>query len=90
MEPDIRHGRDGWSLAEYDWDPRTGTARVTYERPLGFNVVEDDGEGGVMSVPAVDVAYGIIRQPARRGHSGWRRWNGKVERDWDSTSTDLD
>ncbi len=26
------HGRDGWELENYDWDPDTGLATLTYER----------------------------------------------------------
>lgn len=28
----VTHGRDGWALADYDWDPETGIAKLTYER----------------------------------------------------------
>ena len=75
MEDDIRHGVDGWSLAEYEWDPRTGRARFEYERPLGHTELAPDGEGGVVSVPAVDSAVVIRAQPANRYHDGWHRWN---------------
>jgi hypothetical protein len=34
------HGRDGWELADYDWDPETGLARLTYERPATGQVYE--------------------------------------------------
>ncbi len=26
------HGKDGWTLIEYDWDEEVGWARLTYER----------------------------------------------------------
>lgn len=28
------HGRDGWKLEDFDWDPETGLAKCTYERRL--------------------------------------------------------
>ncbi len=28
----VTHGRGGWELADYDWDPETGYAKLTYER----------------------------------------------------------
>ncbi len=28
----VVHGRGGWELADYDWDPATGLATLTYER----------------------------------------------------------
>lgn len=28
---DIRHGVDGWSLADMDWDPDTGVSRFEYQ-----------------------------------------------------------
>lgn len=29
----VVHGRDGWELAEFDWDEKTGLGTFTYERP---------------------------------------------------------
>lgn len=28
----VVHGRGGWTLEDYDWDPETGLAKLTYER----------------------------------------------------------
>ena len=28
----VKHGRNGWELVDYDWDPATGLAKLTYER----------------------------------------------------------
>lgn len=31
----MSHGRGGWSLAEYDWDPGTGNTRSVYRHDSG-------------------------------------------------------
>ncbi len=28
----VAHGRDGWTLADYEWDPATHVGTFTYER----------------------------------------------------------
>lgn len=32
MEPEITHGVDGWTLAEYEWMPDTQIGICVYER----------------------------------------------------------
>ena len=29
----MTHGRDGWELAEFSWDEKTGVGTFLYERP---------------------------------------------------------
>ncbi len=55
----VKHGRDGWELADYDWDPETGLAKLTYER-----VRVDTGEIQEKIVTKV--------QPAAPSHVGWK------------------
>jgi hypothetical protein len=54
----VAHGRGGWVLEDYDWDPVTGIAKLTYER-----VRVDTGE------PQVKVL--MKAQPASSAHAGW-------------------
>lgn len=55
----VVHGRGGWELIDYDWDPDTGIAKLTYER-----LRTDTGE------PQEKVIVKV--QPARPGHVGWK------------------
>lgn len=54
----VKHGRNGWQLADYDWSFETGVATLTYER------VRPDTEEVVTKV--------ITKaQPAGPQHAGW-------------------
>jgi hypothetical protein len=54
----VTHGRDGWELADYEWDPETGVGKFTYERTRA-----DTGE----VVERVETRM----QPADPKHAGW-------------------
>jgi hypothetical protein len=54
----VVHGRDGWELVDYDWDPDTGLATLTYER-----LRTDTGELQTISR--------VQAQPAAPNHTGW-------------------
>ena len=54
----VAHGRDGWELADYDWDPETGVGRLTYER-----LDADTGE--------VQEKVVMKNQPTDPKHAGW-------------------
>lgn len=54
----VAHGRDGWILDDYDWDPETGVATLTYER-----VRKDTGEIQTKTI--------MKAQPALLTHAGW-------------------
>lgn len=54
----VAHGRDGWELEDYDWDPATGLATLTYER-----VRKDTGE--------VQTKQLTKYQPTDPKHAGW-------------------
>ncbi len=56
----VTHGRDGWELADYDWDPETGLATLVYER-----LRVDTG--------AIQEKVVMKAHPARPGHAGWTR-----------------
>ncbi len=58
----VTHGRDGWELADYDWDPETGLAKLTYERPIpGTERVEE---------------HVIVKEhPCNPKQQGWRKVN---------------
>lgn len=55
----VTHGRDGWELADYDWDPATGIATLTYER---------------LRKDTLEIHEKVVTkmQPAGPGHAGWR------------------
>ncbi len=55
----VVHGRGGWELADYDWDPATGLATLTYER-LRTDTLETQTKVVVKA------------QPAAPNHTGWR------------------
>lgn len=61
------HKRDGWKLVDYDWDPISGLAQITYERPAGERVPDrravDRGDPETMRV--------VVPQPASPKHAGW-------------------
>lgn len=44
----VAHGRDGWILDDYDWNPETGVATLIYER-----VRKDTGEVQTKTVTKV-------------------------------------
>lgn len=48
----------GWQLVDYDWDPDTGVATLTYERTR-----EDTGE--------IQTKMVTKAQPALPSHVGW-------------------
>ncbi len=48
----------GWELVDYDWDPDTGLAKITYER-----IREDTGEVQTKTVTKA--------QPYDTKHVGW-------------------
>lgn len=48
----------GWELVEYDWDPETGLATITYER------IRIDTE-------EVQIKKVVKAQPALPTHTGW-------------------
>jgi hypothetical protein len=54
----VTHGRDGWELADYDWDPETGVGSLTYER-----LRKDTGE--------LESKVVVKAQPAAPNHAGW-------------------
>ncbi len=54
----VAHGRDGWELADYDWDPETGLAKLTYER-----LRKDTAE--------IQEKVVVRAQPADPKHAGW-------------------
>jgi hypothetical protein len=59
----VEHGRDGWELADYDWDPETGLATLTYER-----LCEDtDGKPNA----ATERTIVTKAQPHDTKHTGW-------------------
>jgi hypothetical protein len=55
----MRPGLGGWMLSEYDWDPQTGIAKLTYERPQG-----DTG---------TELRTEVKTQPYHPKHAGWPR-----------------
>jgi hypothetical protein len=61
IEPQVVHmrpGPGGWMLADYEWDPETGEAKLTYERT---NLVTG----------AREERYALRKQPHARHHTGW-------------------
>lgn len=55
---EMADGVNGWSLVEYDWDPKTGVGTYKYECP--------DREAGIVDVYVVQKA-----QPYQPSHTGW-------------------
>jgi hypothetical protein len=60
-----------WELTEYEWDPKTGEGRCSYERVLpscdAFLTRAERTETNIAHYP----------QPSGRWHGGWRMWNGR-------------
>lgn len=54
----MMHGRDGWKLEIFDWDPDTGLATLTYER-------RNPATGELETVSVQDT------QPTETHHAGW-------------------
>ena len=59
----ITHGHDGWTLADYSWDARTGSGKFVYTRAR----VASDGEAEVQEERIVCRA-----QPALPSHQGFK------------------
>lgn len=62
------HKRDGWALVDYDWDPNTGLAQLTYERTPGERTPDRRATGrGDPETMRV-----LLPQPTSPKHAGWR------------------
>lgn len=53
-----RHGENGWTLEDYDWDPESGVATMEYSRQTPG---EKEPETRVITV----------NHPAQPNHEGW-------------------
>lgn len=76
------HGVDGWKLADYDWDPETGLARITYERAPG----RTPDRRSTVDRAGRETIRMYVPQPASSRHAGWktdRHVRAFVERDTD-------
>lgn len=67
----IRRLDHEWMLDDFEWDPRTGEGRCTYERLMptcdAFLTREERTESVTVS----------RAQPSGRWHPGWRMWTGR-------------
>lgn len=61
------HKRDGWELADYDWDPNTGLAKFTYERKPGKRTPDRRSADRAELESIALQQY----QPTSPRHAGW-------------------
>lgn len=62
------HGIDGWKMADFDWDPTTGLAKITYEREPGERTPDRRASLGRNGLETISVQ---VPQPTSPRHAGW-------------------